>query len=188
MHGLTKRAFIAATLLISSSGFVAHANAAPAEDRSSIVIVFKDGHRQSLASAEVSRIDLKPPAAIVYKDGHREKIASEVERIEFEDSGMTAMSPSRNHFIGKWEVGQGNGGKFYITLETNGNAKKTLGSEHGTWTLVDGEARIAWDDGWHDAIRKVGSKHEKVAFEPGKSFGDTPSNVTAARNTEPRPI
>jgi hypothetical protein len=54
--------------------------------------------------------------------------------------------------------------------------------------MADGEARISWDDGWHDAIRKVGTKHEKVAYEPGKSFSDTPSNVTTARNTEPRPI
>jgi hypothetical protein len=58
----------------------------------------------------------------------------------------------------------------------------------GTWTYVDGEARIAWDDGWHDIIRKVGATHEKRAFEPGKSFDDTPSNITAAKNTETKPI
>jgi hypothetical protein len=34
----------------------------------------------------------------------------------------------------------------------------------------------------------VGSKHEKLAYEPGKSFDDTPTNVTAARNTNPKPI
>jgi hypothetical protein len=54
--------------------------------------------------------------------------------------------------------------------------------------VVDGEARIAWDDGWHDAIRKVGTKHEKVAFEPGKTFSDEPSNITDAVNTSPEPI
>jgi hypothetical protein len=54
--------------------------------------------------------------------------------------------------------------------------------------VVDGEARISWDDGWHDAIRKVGTTHEKRAYEPGKSFDDQPSNVTAARNTQARPI
>ena len=73
-------------------------------------------------------------------------------------------------------------------LEANGDAKKTLGSSHGTWTLVDGQARISWDDGWHDVIRKVGGKHEKLAYEPGKSFDDPPTNVTAARNTEQKPI
>src|SRR5580704_14507875 len=99
------------------------------------------------------------------------------------------MTPGRAHFIGKWEVGEGNNsGTFFITLDADGEARKTLGSSHGTWTLVDGEARISWEDGWHDVIRKVGTRHEKLAYEPGRSFGDSPSNVTAARNTEPRPI
>src|SRR4029077_4026954 len=107
--------------------------------------------------------------AILYRDGHREKVA-EIDRIEFGESGLSAGLPGRNHFVGKWRVGQGNGGYFYITLEPSGEAKKNLREEHGTWTLVDGEAHIAWDDGWHDAIRKVGNKHEKLAYEPGKTF------------------
>ena len=49
-------------------------------------------------------------------------------------------------------------------------------------------ARITWDDGWHDAIRKRGSGHEKAAFEPGKTFDDSPSNVTVARSTEHKEI
>jgi DNA-3-methyladenine glycosylase len=40
---------------------------------------------------------------------------------------------------------------------------------------------------WHDAIRKMGTRHEKRAFEPGTSFDDQPSSVTTARNTQPRP-
>ena len=178
--------FLAVLLLAFAA--VAAAKPAPADDRSSIVIVFKDGHHQTFAMAEIARIDFKAPAVIVYKDGHHEKIAAaDIDRIEF-GAPEAAMLPGRAHFIGKWEVGEGNGSTFFITLEADGNAKKTLGEEHGTWTLVDGEAHIAWDDGWHDAIRKVGSKHEKVAHEPGKSFDDPPSNVTAAKNTEPKPI
>jgi len=164
-------------------------NASPAQDRSSIVIVYKDGHRQTLASAQVARLDLKTPATIVYKDGHREKLPAEIDRIEFEESGLSTMMPGRSHFIGKWEVGEGNGmSKFFITLEADGQARKSIGSPHGSWTLVDGEARISWDDGWHDAIRKTSSGHEKLAYEPGRSFDDSPSNVTEARNTEPKPI
>jgi len=49
---------------------------------------------------------------------------------------------------------------------------------------VDNEARISWDDGWHDAIRKVGSRYEKVAFSPGKSFTSDPDNVTKAENVD----
>jgi len=159
------------------------------DDRSSIVIVFKDGHRQSFAMAEIDRIDFKSPSVVVFKDGHQEKVsAADIARIEFENSPAGRMAPGRAHFLGKWEVGDGSGKTFFITLDADGDAKKTLGASHGTWTLVDGEARINWDDGWHDAIRKVGAKHEKFAYEPGKSFEDKPSNVTAARNTEAKPI
>jgi hypothetical protein len=159
-----------------------------ADDRDSIVIVFKDGHRQSFAVGEIARIDLRAPGMVVYKDGHQERIAAaDIARIEFGPLD-TAMMPGRSHFIGKWEVGDGQGRNFFITLEANGDAEKSIGATHGTWTLVDGEARITWDDGWRDIIRKVGTKHEKVAFEPGKSLEDSPSNVTAARNTQPKPI
>jgi len=172
------------TMLLLAFAFAASA----ADDRSSVVIVFKDGHRQSFSVAEITRIDFKSPSVVVYKDGHQEKIATaDIARIEFESPEMSAQ-PSRAHFIGKWEVGEGNGNNFFITLEANGDATKSIGAAHGTWTLVDGEARIAWDDGWHDAIRKVGPKHEKFAFEPGKSFTDSPSNVTDARNTQAKPI
>ena len=187
MRGLIRVVGTSGILLLALAGTLA--TASPADDHGSVVIVFKDGRHQSFAVAEIARIDFKAPSVIVYKDGHQEKISTaDIARIEFE-TAVSAMVPSRAHFVGKWEVGEGNGGgRFFITLEANGDARKTLGAAHGTWTLVDGEARITWDDGWHDAIRKVGTKHEKVAFEPGKSFSDTPSNVTAARNTEPRPI
>lgn len=179
--------------LLALSGFVlsalvtATAKPRPAEDHDSFVIVFKDGHRQTLATAEVERIDLKAPAALVYKDGKQEKITGDIERIEFSEPSLSS-TPGRAHYIGKWEVGDGNGGRFFVTLDGDGSARKTLGSPHGTWTLVDGEARINWEDGWHDLIRKVGSKHEKRAYEPGKSLDDSPANITSARNTQPKPI
>jgi hypothetical protein len=175
--------------LLLMAWVVGTAKPTSADVRGSIVIVFKDGHRQSFAMTELSRIDFKAPAVAVFKDGHQEKIpAADIVRIEFEGSSASSMTPGRGHFIGKWEVGDGNGRNFFITLESDGDAEKSLGASHGTWTLVDGEARISWDDGWHDIIRKVGTKHEKLAFEPGKSFDETPSNVTAARNTQAGPI
>jgi hypothetical protein len=161
--------------------------AATLDDHDPVVIVYKDGHRQTLAAGEIARIDLKTPPAVVYKDGHREKLRGDVERIEFSESATTG-TPSRSHFIGKWEVGEGNGDHFMITLNADGSARKSIGDPHGTWTLVDGEAHIAWSDGWHDAIRKRGSRHEKAAFEPGKTFDDAPSNVTEAHNTEHKEI
>jgi hypothetical protein len=184
VRNTVKASWILAVLVLAASTIPASS----ADDHGSIVVVFKDGHRQSLDVSDIARIDFKAPAAVVFKDGHRPTIpAADIERIEFENTA-SASWPSRNHYVGKWEVGDGGGNNFYITLEADGEAKKTRGSGHGTWSMVDGEARISWDDGWHDAIRKVGSKHEKLAYEPGKSFSDTPSNVTAARNTEPKPI
>jgi hypothetical protein len=188
MRKPVKALSILALLTFAAVSSMAGAGTASADDHGSMVIVFKDGHRQNLDVADISRIEFKSPSMIVFKDGHRPSIpAADVARIEFENTASASV-PGRNHFIGKWQVGEGNGSHFYITLERDGKARKSIGPPHGTWTVVDGEARISWDDGWHDAIRKVGANHEKRAYEPGKSFDDTPSNVTAAMNTEPKPI
>jgi hypothetical protein len=133
---------------------------------------------------------------IVFKDGHRETFnLSEVARVEFPsaeasaDSGPVNSSwPSRGRFLGKWEVGDGNDNLFYITLEENGDARRSLGDVHGKWVYTEGEARVTWDDGAQDAIRKVGTRFQKFAYASGKSFTDTPDNVTGAHNTTPRPI
>lgn len=187
MHGLVRAAAVSAMLVLVFAAPAARL-AASSGDRGSIVVVFKDGQRQSFAMGEIAHIDFKAHAVIVYKDGHQEKVPGEISRIEFETSAGPAVMPVRAHFVGKWEVGDGNGKNFYITLDDDGDARKSIGAMHGTWTLVNGEARVTWDDGWRDAIRKVGTKHEKFAFEPGKSFEDEPSNVTTARNTKPKPI
>jgi hypothetical protein len=179
---------IAIPALLLTIAAVPPANASPLDERDPVVIVYKDGHRQTLVAGQIARIDLKSPATILYKDGRREKLRADIDHIEFSESGASVAIPGRAHYIGKWEVGEGNGGHFFITLDSDGNAKKSIGAAHGTWTVVDGEARITWDDGWRDMIRKRGSKHEKVAFEPGKTFDDAPSNVTEARNTQPKPI
>ena len=154
-------------LTLAAFGADQKPSSTPSADRNSMVIVFKDGHQQSFSVADIASIEFKTSAA----------------------PAASLSIPSRNHFVGKWEVGVGSGGNnFFITLESDGQARKSMGAAHGTWTLVDGEARISWDDGWHDAIRKVGTKHEKFAYEPGKSFSDEPSNVTDARNTQPKPL
>ena len=95
-------------------------------------------------------------------------------------------TPSSASFVGRWEVGTGVGGAtFYITLEREGKATKSQGSPNGTWVMFGDEARITWDDGWRDILRKTGSHYEKAAFAPGKSFSDPPSNITGATRTEP---
>jgi hypothetical protein len=130
---------------------------------------------------------------IVFKDGHRQSFnLADIDRVEFPASDFAASAgspgPSRGHFLGKWECGDGNGGDFYITLQDDGNAMRSIGNVHGRWNYVNGEAQITWDDGAEDAIRKVGSRYQKFAYTAGKSFTDIPANVTDARNTTPKPI
>ena len=158
--------------------------------RRSVTVVFEDGHRQSYPLADIARIEFKDPAQIVFKDGHQQSLPlNEAARIEFSSTAVSASPLGRNHFVGKWKVGIDNGGgHFYITLKSDGEARKTIGSSRGRWTVVDGEARISWDDGWHDVIRRVGTGHEKAAFEPGKTFSDQPSNVADATRVDAEPI
>ncbi len=133
-----------------------------------IVLVFKDGHRQSFNLADISHVEFAGGGA---------------------DFGSTNPSaPPRGHFLGKWEVGDGTGNKFYITLKENGEAWRSIGNERGTWAYVNGEARVTWNDGAQDAIRKTGTRDQKFAYRSGKSFTDEPDNVTEAHNTSPRPI
>src|SRR5947209_16257636 len=151
-------------LLIATVGAVAAAaRPAPAEEQNSIVIVFKDGTQKTFAMADIARI-------------------------EFNNSKKAAASGGQGRFLGKWRVGDGSGSKFTITLDRDGEASKSIGSTHGNWVVVGGEARISWDDGWHDAIRNTGSKYEKVDYGPGKSFSDAPDNATGAERTEASPI
>ena len=135
-----------------------------------VVIVFKDGHRQAFNLADVARIEF--PGGIPTAD-----------------AGPTPPgAPPRGHFLGKWEVGDGAGSTFYITLDDDGSAWRSLRRVHGKWAYVNGEARVTWDDGAMDAIRRIDGKDQKFAYSAGKSFTDTPDNVTDAKNTTPRPI
>jgi hypothetical protein len=109
---------------------------------------------------------------------------SDIERIDFKTA---AASIGADDFLGRWEAGDGSGGTFVISLESNGEASKSIGASHGIWTVVGDEARISWDDGWHDALRKIGDKHEKFAFAPGTTFSQKPENVTAAHKLESAP-
>ena len=103
-------------------------------------------------------------------------------------AGQTSKTSSTSAatFVGEWRVGLGVGNAtFTITLEKGGKATKSQGSRHGKWTVFGDEARISWDDGWQDVIRRAGNKWEKAAYAPGKSFSDPASNITSATRTEP---
>lgn len=161
------------TLLVAVGVLYADAAPVPGDQSGTVVIVFKDGHQQSIPASSISAMEFKSVAGVVTPI-----------------TVPALMVPGKGVFAGKWSVGQGNGNSdtFYITLEENGVARKSIGEGHGTWVYVNGEAQVSWDDGWHDAIRRVGDKYEKFAYGPGKSFTGTPDNVTEARNTSPKPI
>ena len=123
---------------------------------------------------------------ITFKDGHKQSIPlADVDHIEFETAATGASNSSSGHFLGRWKVGDGMGGTFYITLKRDGQAMKTYGRTRGTWVVVGEEARITWDDGWKDVIRRAGNHYEKVAYRPGTTFTDEADNIADARSMEP---
>ena len=132
----------------------------------SVVIVFKDGHRQTVNQNDIEHIEFPGPVP----------------------AGMLSVpGPSRAHFLGKWEVGEGNGDNFVITLRDDGTAFRSLGDERGNWQYVNGEAQIRWDDGSNDCIRKVGAWYKKFWYQEDQAFSGTPENVTNARNLTQNP-
>ena len=143
-------------------------------------------------SPAVGPADTQDSIVVVLKDGTQKRFATaDIARIEFESAKKTpASTAGQGRFLGKWRVGVGGGaiGTFIIDLDRDGQARKTIGSNRGTWVVVNGEARISWDDGWHDVIRKTGNHYEKAAYSPGKSFSDSPDNVASAEHTEANPI
>ncbi len=157
---------------------------AQTKSNQSIAVVFKDGHQKNFPLSTVSGISFKKDAMVIAHDGRQESIpVNDIVRMDFHAGSSKSLPMGRNHFLGKWEFGTGQGSDtFTVTLDADGQAHKSIGAPHGTWVLVDNEARISWDDGWHDVIRKVGGKHQKFAFEPGKSFTDQPSNVSTAES------
>ncbi len=147
----------------------------------------------SFAAAPQTTKSAPGSLVIVFKDGHRESFnLSDIQRVEFpaaEPVGTVSSSgPSRGHFLGKWLVGDGTGNDFFITLHEDGAAMRSLGDVRGRWVYSNGEALITWDDGAEDALRKVGSRFQKFAYKAGKAFTDVPDNVTSAHNTTPNPI
>ena len=171
---MRKNSMVAGISLIGLFIFAGiHSQAATQSKNTSgtIVIVFKDGHRQSFNLSDIERVEF--PAPVQVSQGA---------------APASPEGPPRGHYVGKWECGDGNGGTFYIVLEENGSAMRSIGDVRGHWEYVNGEAHVTWDDGAQDAIRKVGSRYQKFAYEAGKSFTDHPNNVANARLTNPKPI
>lgn len=187
MEKLSKWVFLILALALAVPGAVA--KAAPAESDRAIVIVPKDGKPQTFAFADIARIEFNDGVEIVFKNGRRREFHSgELSRIEFTSAAGDASKYGREaHFLGTWKVGIGgdNSGTFLITLKPDGIAKKSIGDVGGKWTVVNGEARCSWDDGWTDVIRKVNGRWQKAAYSAGTFPDGEPASVADAVYLEP---
>jgi len=163
MKSFVRLTRLAALLCLCGSLSQVDAAAPPKPTSGAVVIVFKDGHRQTFNLSDVDRIEFAGGASSISADANNLRI------------------PSRDRFIGQWECGDGQGNTFYITLNEDGTAHRTIGDVNGHWDYVDGEARVTWNDDRQDAIRKSGSQFFKFAYGSGKSFTDEPDNVARAR-------
>ncbi len=162
---------LAAIFVLGASAAVAAAPASSKNSSGTIVIVFKDGHRQTFNLSDIERVEFPAPPVVA------------------ENPALSnPAAPPRGHYVGRWECGDGNGGTFYIDLKESGEAMRSIGDVRGHWDYVNGEAHIVWDDGAQDALRKVGTHYQKSAYNAGKSFSDRPANVANARLTNPKPI
>jgi|HubBroStandDraft_4_1064222.scaffolds.fasta_scaffold65293_2 hypothetical protein len=156
---------VAALVVLAFPAFGQNAGSGPSGSES-LVIVFKDGHRQTVKMADVERIEFPGPVP----------------------AGMIdSPGPSRAHFLGKWEVGDGNGNNFFITLRDDGTAHRSLRDDDGHWQYVNGEAQIRWNDGSDDCIRKVGAWYKKFWYAPDQAFSGEPGNTANARNVSENP-
>src|SRR5712664_1724842 len=105
MNNSAKAAFCGLALLASVI-----ASLGQSQNRGSLVVVFKDGHRQSFSVAEITKIEFKAANIVVIKDGGQQSFPlAEVQSLDFDTSATTSFPMGRNHFVGKWKVGEGNG-------------------------------------------------------------------------------
>ena len=142
---------------------VAQSAEPPQDHRNSLVVVFKDGHQKNFPM-------------------------SEVERIEFPSAPAAVSTAGQGRFLGQWKVGDCAGSYFNITLDRDSVARKTIGAPHGTWAVVDGEARITWEDGNRDTIRKAGDTYEKAWYPQDKSYAEPASCTASAESIDRKPI
>ena len=166
-------------------------SAAYAAAQSSLTIIFKDHHQQTVSSSEVLRIDLRDDALVLDRKGREEKIPlSQIANIEVKKPVAANENFGRGHFVGRWKVGldANSPASFVITLDLDGKARKSIDSRRGKWTFIDGTARIVWDDGWTDVIAKAGDSYEKRAYAPGKSLSESPTNVSYAKRANEQSI
>lgn len=94
------------------------------------------------------------------------------------DSPPSNSSPAmkKGFFVGQFDCGD-----VVITLNADFTARKNKRNPQGKWEFRNGEARIVWDDGVRNVLRRVGEgRFQKLAWKPNVSMDSPPFNTTAA--------
>jgi hypothetical protein len=87
MRNMTKALLVGILLLTS-------AVAGLGQSRGSLVVVLKDGHRQSFSVAEITRIEFKAKDIVVFKGGGQQSFPlADVQSLDF-DSSAAPSSPA----------------------------------------------------------------------------------------------
>jgi len=119
--------------------------------------------------AEIVRMSSRLQPSSFYKDGRKEKFSpSDIALIEFGNSSASEMAPGRGHFVGKWEVGQGQRRHFL-----HHPRRRRRGEEEYrrlAWDLEPGRWRGSDQLGRWLARRDQEGGHQarELAYEPGK--------------------
>ena len=122
------------------------------ERSGTIVIVFKDGHRQTFNLSDIERVEFPAPAVVA-------------ERYRPVQSRGASARPLRGQ-VGMRRRQRRQ--RSISTLKESGEAMRSIGDVRGRWDYVNGEARVTWDDGAQDAIRKIGIALPEVRLPRGQ--------------------
>lgn len=73
---------------------------------------------------------------------------------------------------------------FEVTLEPGGRAWSAANGPgtktRGRWRLMDGAARIEWDDGWRNELLRTGDGWTQKTWAPGTASSDPPVKTVPA--------
>ena len=85
-------------------------------------------------------------------------------------------------FAGRWRITDDNGvTACFFSLTGDLRATKSHAPDvTAQWDIVGDEARVIWSDGWRDIMRQQGRGYVTVAFKPGTTWGDSPTNTQHA--------
>ena len=101
-----------------------------------------------------------------------------VSKLELRPIGDHSQGPIVNDssmFVGQWDCGD-----VVITLNADFTAHKNRPNPLGKWECVNGEARMAWDDGRRTVLRRDGQGFQKLTWNAGVSMESPPSNTFPA--------